>query len=302
MSGPPDERPCFFVGMEVLDNLPHDKIAWTIPSYPQENTRSAQHPCPHQLVVDRSISEKLCEAVIIETPSGFQEKFRPLEDPVIRELVDLCPDLATMVKPSTSQSRTAENTEVVRSAWRGAVKETLSGLLDQDPPRPDLRAAFIPTGCLQLLSALKRRLPRHRGILADFDSLPVMENAVRSSINGEGLHGAGDCLLALNSPIVSSRDSESGAVTDYDSYMVPLGSADIFFSTCFERLSRLHAMVCGAHQGAGRLGRPGRRRGKVMKQREFLQEYGDVSSTRTLTGYNPLLEDYQNASVFLSDS
>lgn len=335
--------------MEVLDNLPHDKIAWTTPSsgrgalpYPRSSSTTSSRSdasagasgngCVRQPQQGKGEKEKeLCEAVVVPTSKGHRECFRPLQDSVIRELVlELCPDIAAIVKPTPSGSPVGRSNNGGsthhKNAWKKYVSETFGGLFAigadlQYSPRADIRAAFVPTGLLQLLHALRTKLPRHRAILADFDSFPLAVDNMSGEkakgtmgVNG-GVGAAGklcaqedgvSSLLAFQAPIVSSRDPATGVVTDHDTYMVPLGSADIFFPTCFKRLSRLHAAVCGGRPGGcGRsevgIGIRGRRKaGVVMKQGRFIEEHGDVAATRTLTGYNPMVEDYSNASVFLS--
>lgn len=90
-----------------------------------------------------------------------------------------------------------------------------------------------------------------------------------------------------------------GRTIDHRSYLVPRGSADIFFPTDFGMLSRLHA------DAAARAGRAVPRHGAVvgggrhMKSAEFMRLYADLAATRTRSGYNPLLEDYSNTSFFL---
>ncbi|CAM9758066.1 unnamed protein product, partial [Hapterophycus canaliculatus] len=285
MSGEVDSRPCFFLGMELLDNLPHDKIAWVAPSFP-ENVEDEK--------------EQLCEAVVVENPGGgYREAFRPLRDPVIRELLTICPELARMVRNRKELESEKASTGAFREAFAQFFGSNGGGL------KPEHSAAFVPTGSLRLMQALGERLPRHRAILADFDSFD----------GSMGTPGAGEAesvgaaarlaaqndesLTAFQAPIVSSREAATGSVTDYATYMVPLGSADIFFPTCFKRLARLHSAVCSSGRGGhGDVVRRGR--GTVVKQGEFLREFADLHATRTFSGFNPLVDDFRNSSVFLS--
>lgn len=402
ISGDVDSRPCFFLGMEVMDNLPHDKIAWANPAYsfsPQTNHQadpdgfSQDSAFPNRLdksthvgyhdtaigssprhsqgrqrdelvgvkferkeVVERASGDggkELCEAVVVKRKGGgYREAFRPLRDPVIRELLEIFPDLEKMVEPR--QQSSSFSSEVPTSSFSSVTSSALGAVRDifgrvdggNNNLQPEFQAAFVPTGMLKMFHALRRKLPRHRLIIADFDAFPAaasstaassMPFSTRGSVNvsldrsisrGQGTGEAtgagsgfdamaettmnasgggddGEELLAFQAPIVSSRDPVSGIVEDHDAYTVPLGSADIFFPTCFQRLSRLHAEVCGDGCSVGAGGRGGvkglrRRPGTVMKQGAFLNEYGDVAATRTLTGYNPMVEDFVNASVFLS--
>ena len=298
MSGDVDPRPCFFLGMELLDNLPHDKIAWATPSVLRGDGNL--HPQSRE----NGGTEQLCEAVVVETPTGFQEAFRPLRDPVIRELLAFFPDIATMVKTqSGSSSSDAGAVEAVSSSFLGG---SLAGLFGGGALRPEHRAAFVPTGSLRLVQALRKRLPRHRAILADFDSFEESTEGFDSRIamegGGGGERGDDESLMAFQAPIVSSRDPATGNVTDHATYMTPLGSADIFFPTCFDRLARLHAAVCrgGGNCRGGEAGEVRRGKGLVVKQAEFLKEFADLRATRTFSGFNPLVDDFRNSSMFLS--
>lgn len=285
MSGEADPRPCFFLGMELLDNLPHDKIAWTTPSL-GPNGDALSPPAD-------SSNKEMCEAVVLQTSSSFREAFRPLRDPAIRELLTLCPELAEMVRkpgqPTTGAGGDGGN----------FLGKTLAGLFGS-VVRPEYHAAFVPTGAFRLFQALHRRLPRHRAILADFDSFAGSGETRAECPCGDaaavgGGRGNDESLMAFQAPIVSSRNPETGVVVDHATYMVDLGTADIFFPTSFKRLSRLHAAVCGT-------GGVGVRRGAglVVKQAEFLREFADLRATRTFSGFNPLVDDFRNSSVFVS--
>ena len=212
MSGEVDPRPCFFLGMELLDNLPHDKIAWAVPSV----LRAAGDVLPES--PQSGGTEQLCEAVVVETPHGFREAFRPLRDPVIRELLSFCPDIATMVKTRGGSSNSGAAEEVA-SKFLG---RSLAGLFGGGALRPEHRAAFVPTGSLRLVQALRKRLPRHRAILADFDSFAESAEMRAEGFDGEmvagregGERGKDESLMAFQAPIVSSRDPVTGSVTDH---------------------------------------------------------------------------------------
>lgn len=313
MSGEVDARPCFFLGMELLDNLPHDKIAWTAPTVEGTLHSDASLPRSTTDIGGGSRREELCEAVVLETPTGFHEAFRPVRDPAILELLTFCPDLAAMVKPRGQPAAShPASTRVDDEEYSGNFlgKAILAGLFGKTLP-PDHRAAFIPTGSLRLVQALRKRLPRHRAILADFDSFAGSRAETGTTTTLGGAAGPGEAgggndesLTAFQAPIVSSRDPSTGKVTDHATYMVPLGSADIFFPTCFKRLSRLHAAVCsrdgGGGGGGGAVGEVRRGRGLVVKQGEFMREHADLRATRTFSGFNPLVDDFRNSSMFLS--
>lgn len=108
--------------------------------------------------------------------------------------------------------------------------------------------------------------------------------------------------------------------------MVPLGSSDIMWSVDFDMYADMYRRVAGSHienknpgarcvardegeGGAGsgsssfKLGR-GRVdvRVRVMKTRVFMEEHAHHSETKTLMGYNPLLEDFSNTSFLVAST
>uniref|UniRef100_A0A1D2AF11 Protein arginine methyltransferase NDUFAF7 n=1 Tax=Auxenochlorella protothecoides TaxID=3075 RepID=A0A1D2AF11_AUXPR len=154
---------------------------------------------------------------------------------------------------------------------RGLVRRAAARLLPAAlAPR---EAAFLPTAALRLLDTLHAMLPGHALLAADFDSLPEV------SIRG------------VNAPLVAT--TEKGSTRDHGTYLVPRGTADIFFPTDFRLLAELHAEAgCGA-------ARPRPTCSSSVKTAEFMGIWAAPGATRTRSGYEPLLSDYSNTSVFL---
>ena len=75
---------------------------------------------------------------------------------------------------------------------------------------------------------------------------------------------------------------------DFGSYLVPRGAADVFFPSDFAMLARLYT---GAAMGKQNI--------IVQKSPDFLEKYADLAVTRTITGYNPMVDDFQNTSVLI---
>ena len=131
------------------------------------------------------------------------------------------------------------------------------------------RTAFVPTAAMQLLERARDTLGHEAHVvLADFDALP-------------------HCLPGRLGPLVQRKVLSGGTVTA-DTFLVPWGSSDIMFPTDFSLLQRMHRAV---------FGRDGSR---VWKQAAFLRAHCDVARAAAGNGYNPLLEDYANVSVFSS--
>lgn len=74
---------------------------------------------------------------------------------------------------------------------------------------------------------MTRILPNSHFILGDFDMLRESPSA------REG----------INAPVVSTKLEESSDKTDYDSYLVPRGAADIFFPTDFYLVDEIYNQV-----------------------------------------------------------
>jgi hypothetical protein len=175
---------------------------------------------------------------------------------------------------------------------------------------------WLPTRCLQFLDALHGAAPHHTLIAADFSALPDVRVGGR------------------NAPLVSGRPAP-GVVRDYDSVLVPWCAADIFFPTDFDGLSSLYAASAavaaaaaaaaagdGAAAAAAAAFASGRGAAASQPQPqaqpqpqprprvssshsatgEFMAAFAEAKHTRTLTGYNPLVQDWQNTRVFVGQA
>jgi Putative S-adenosyl-L-methionine-dependent methyltransferase len=130
---------------------------------------------------------------------------------------------------------------------------------------------FLPTYFQIVLDNLKKHTPNAHFILADFD---LLQSAKSSKIG-------------LNAPTVSKKLESSDEKEDYDDYLVPRGEADIFFPTDFRLISNMTTDTFGG-------------RGRCLKSFEFFEEYGGQAWGKTVSGYNPLKEDFWNTSFFIS--
>ena len=100
-------------------------------------------------------------------------------------------------------------------------------------------------------------------------------------------------LQAYNAPLVSFKDKKSGRSLDYNSYLANFGNVDIFFPTDFACLKEMRVQTMSSHYE--RLEETVR----CMKGKQFLVKYGDFALTKTFSGYNPLLEDFENTSFLV---
>ncbi|GAX75066.1 hypothetical protein CEUSTIGMA_g2510.t1 [Chlamydomonas eustigma] len=131
----------FILAMEVLDNLPHDRVfrssegsAWrqTSVGLCRENDRGSMESGP------------------------WQELVEELSDPLIQRCLE------AVYKPPTFEQR---------------LDQKFNKLLDfilakEGPPEAPCEVLFLPTGCMTLMETLHDVRPNHSIIAADFDYLP----------------------------------------------------------------------------------------------------------------------------------
>lgn len=229
---PTEERPAFVLAMEVLDNMPHDRIAYASTGELLQGT----------------VWTNDAETGVAANPGRYQETFEPATDPLIIEYMNLM-DRLGIRSPSLRWHPLdlAEPLLGIRSPWR---------------------SEFVPTVALQFLRHIARILPRHRLVLSDFSSLP-------------------DTVRGYGAPVVQTR--YQGDTVACSSYLLQRGLFDIFFPTDFSRLQRVHAAVAA-----------GLPPGRVVSHAAFCRAYGDVAQTRTRSGYNPMLEEFENVQLYLS--
>ena len=135
-------------------------------------------------------------------------------------------------------------------------------------------AAYLPTEALALFDAAVAARPNHTLLAADFDALPSPEPAMRA-------------------PVVAA--TRGGRAVDYPSILAaPPGGADIFFPTDFDLAAGLHA-AAAVKAGCTPLA------AAWPKAAEFLAAHADLAATRTRSGWNPLLDDFDNTSVLLAE-
>lgn len=168
---------CFFLAMEVLDNLPHDKV-------------SLQSGKWHETLVQLKPTDEG------EQPSEYpslEEAFRPVQDPLIRQTLEHfgC-DLPL-------QARFKFNFGLARAARKVLGKQDIV-----------LNSAFVPTGAMQLVNTLRAAFPKHHLIAADFDSLPPPNLDAKSPIKAldhplSPTATSSGPLCAGNAPLVASK-------------------------------------------------------------------------------------------------
>jgi hypothetical protein len=91
---------------------------------------------------------------------------------------------------------------------------------------------------------------------------------------------------------------KGGRNVDFESYLLTPRTADVFFPTHFPSLAALWRESRGHVHGATDAAELG---SEVLSTAEFMNLYADTKRTKTMTAFNPLLDDFQNTAFFLGN-
>ena len=114
---------------------------------------------------------------------------------------------------------------------------------------------YIPTRLLSFFTILANYFPQHQLLTSDFNALP-------------------EAVKGYNAPVVQTRYQRR--TVPVSTPYVMQGYFDILFPTDFAVVEDVYRAVTG-------------RLTRVMRQKEFLEGWGDVEGTATLSGENPML-------------
>jgi ornithine carbamoyltransferase len=93
----------------------------------------------------------------------------------------------------------------------------------------------------------------------------------------------------------------AGRNVDFDTYLLPPGSADVFFASDFPNLMNLwHATRSQTHNAKHQRDAAATR-ADVVPTGVFMNMYADVKRTKTMAAFNPLLDDFNNTAFMLAD-
>lgn len=208
-------EPCYILGLELLDNLPHDLLRWTPRGLEQA------------VVVELSgeplqTGTQTAGAAVAVGACAREQQWEPLTDEALQWAVKLL-ELDTRAAwraAALSRARSHPGLSMLRPARLAAA--WLSAATAASP------SLWVPTSAALLLDGLLRSEPAHRLILADFDWLPPQP---------------GGALLA---PVVQSRTGahtldRGGRVLEASD-----GECDVFYPTDFSSLAGLYTALGGA--------------------------------------------------------
>lgn len=285
-----DSQPGFIIGLEILDNLPHDKLVVDgfghIRETVVEESQLAEDPHHPKKYVEKNIP--IQDPVVLEYLRSYASHYdletdswlgnaefykqkdntryslalwhllrHPSDEKLRKDALMESPSIlghihdAYMKYMSPSAFQSA-------MGWVGAV----TGGVSAD------RIVHLPTGAFSFVKRLHQQHPNKHFILGDFDF-------ILGAMNG------------VNAPLV--QRSEGNVTTSYLTYLeVEPGHCDIFYPTNFDSLRVMYYELSGG------------RNSRALRSRSFLKKYADYRATRTKLGYNPLLQDFMNTKFFLT--
>lgn len=198
---------CFVVGMEILDNMPHDRL------YIDKDTAGTSE-FEYQL---QSIIELSQDA---EGNEILKEILEPVgSDPLIIEFLQL---LKSMPAP--------DHVTLNNKLQFGGFIKRIKDVFDDYRWRSEIESnIFAPTATLNLFKQVNRMFPNHQMILADFDCF-------LTSLNKKTLKG-------INAPLITNKLQSPTDWDKYETYMIPRGAADICFPSDFHFLQHAYREI-----------------------------------------------------------
>ena len=259
--------PWHFAMMEVLDNLPHDKL------------RVSTQPDGSTLVEEALV---LSDRKAIQHADGrafpYREVYQPLSDADTIELVELLGlgsvDALRALEREVVATEGATPGAAIATGLQGWLRDALGGV-DETPSAE----VYMPTGSWRLLKRLCQLCPEHQFTLADFSWLPPQPDG------------------AINAPVVQTQ--RHGQTLDLEGdYLRAPGVCDILFPTHFEHLAIMVQAASARIKG----GTGGSVSAASFSTADFMREWHDMESTATRSGFNPMLEDFTNTRFLCTSS
>lgn len=143
---------------------------------------------------------------------------------------------------------------------------------------------YIPTRLMQFFDTLRDYFPQHQLITSDFNELPGRVAGYSSPVVQTRYQRR---TVPVTTPFVcpytlSSPKADLVLITQ----QVQQGYFDIIFPVDFPVMEDIYRAITGKLT-------------RVMSHKEFLQRWAYIEETRTMSGENPMLSWYKNASTML---
>lgn len=210
---------CFVIGLEILDNMPHDRL-YTAGS---QGLKQSQEMLSHASVVN--IDSKL----IGQKEESVTERLVPiqdLKDPLINLFLQIWNNMPEM--DHITANKRLKSQGILKRLADGLF--SISGRGGSQSKDTNENNVFAPTAALCLFQQIQKIAPKHMLILADFDSFLMPRTG---------------CLKGVNAPMVTHKLKDPTQWTTYDNYLVERGHADICFPTDFFFLQHAYKHITG---------------------------------------------------------
>ena len=268
------EECTFVLALELLDNLPHDKVIFDDERQPWEaiivpRTKQANEDLKRTTkVMDFVLSFSQSERKSLKSET-LRELYRPASDTLLLRMINEMQELEEAVVEKAKDKSMLKSVQTALLGYGNLRYSKTRILTPSSAVRTKQGTVYIPTGQLRFLEALHKCFPYHSVLISDFDSLPGMV-----------MPGAGG-------PAVQSL-GPGHTICDRSSYLLPPEvSADIFFPTDFVSLQQLYNKITGNSSS-------------VLSAKEFFAPFDEsLSGCRTMSGYCPLTEYYSNTSYLV---
>ena len=182
----PFNEACFVIGMEILDNMPHDRLF--ADEVPRDGSRIKY---TKQSMIEISESENGKE-VLKELKVPIDEHKDPLVHDFVRYLESI---------PEADHIQATSRLQV--SGVIKQMKDMWSEYRYKDSIKSNI---FAPTAAIFLFQHLHKIMPNHQIILADFDSFLT-----------------DDKIKGINAPLVTDKLEKPTEWDNYDDYLIPRG-------------------------------------------------------------------------------
>lgn len=143
---------------------------------------------------------------------------------------------------------------------------------------------FIPTRLMQFFDVLEKYFPAHRLLTSDFDSLPQAIKGLNAPVVQTRFKRR---MVPVTTPLVCLYILTPNFFHIANITQVHQGYFDILFPTDFRITEAIYRAITGKLT-------------KVMTHGEFMSKWAYVEDTQTRSGENPLLSQYQNASMLVT--
>lgn len=311
----------FVICLELLDNLPHDKLVskFSISNFCQVSVAEVEVESPENAKTDtenktnntdttnntKNEGHKTVNNVNtktkhvppqppkkkVNTIKKLEEVHERIADPVVVEfLASFCRFYGIQDYCFLFETKTYDPQQC-SVLWDILCKPFI-------PSSQSQGLSKIIQGISEFLKLLRARLIQRTGHTTTFNAVYIPTGAFllfkkihklfpRHNVICADFTDLRGAMIGVNGPLV--QKTIGNETIEESSYLTATkGEYDIFFPTNFTMLRVLYHMTSDQPCGS-----------QVMSNKEFMKNFADVSATKTRLGYNPLLEDFTNTAFFM---